>query len=223
MSKFRCALAAFSLLGVGLTLARPAEASVTLYTDRTLFTSQLATSTSFNFSGITSLFADQTNPFTLGGLTFSSPTGSLLSVTNQNFFSGYNLNGDSSLIPFGGSPNDTLTVTTPGGVNAIGFDLGALGVFNPTESVAITLSDGSTFNVTEPLASSGGGFVGFIDTSAPISSVAMVNGTEDFALTNNYIYGTASPAAVPEVGSLVGMSLGLVALGGSVLARRRKK
>jgi hypothetical protein len=150
---------------------------------------------------------------TTSGVTFNSANDSLVVLDptgNNNFTFAYNWGSGSILLS---NANDTITAFLPSGVTAVGSDI--MSFSNYASPFNITLSTGETFNVNS-LNYPDRQFVGFTsDTDIASISFQATNGTTEL---DNFRFGTANAAAVPEPFTVIG-----TLIGGTAAFRMRRK
>ena len=209
-------LAAFAVVAFA---SAPARADTVVFTTRALFTAAATGLSNINFEGIASpnSVANFSSPLTLQGVTFSgSPTGAV-SVLDSGFFAPlFQFNSGAVLGGFG-----FIEVTLPAGITAIGTDIMST---NPDGlPFQVLLSTGETFVVNTPLRP-GRGFFG-ITSDVAISSIRFMtlpgpNQSAGIPLLDNFSFGQAQPASVPEPATLLLLGTGLAGI--ATRARRRK-
>jgi hypothetical protein len=208
--------------------AVPAQAAISLYTDRTTFTVDTGAATIEDFTA-TSHF-----PITSGvlnsstteaglsagdieaGVTYSVPlpgSGFFFNIDAGGGFAGGFLDG---LVA--GGDRKTLTVDFDAAQGAFGFDTNTL--MGTAFSIRIFGTSGLLYD--ETLAVSDAAFFGFASSETNILSAEIVgnDSTFSFALDNFTFDGDAVSGAIPEPSTWAMMILGFGAAG-SVLRRRR--
>ena len=213
------ALAFFALTFGGSLTAR---ADTMVFTTRSAFVAATTGLTTIDFEGIApaNSVANFPSPLTLNGVTFSGPSGGSLqvSVLDPGFFAPlFQFNSGAVLSGFG-----FIEVTLPAGITAIGTDLMST---NPSGSTfEVVLSTGETFLVNTPLRPERG-FFG-ITADVAIASIRFTtlpgpNTSAGIPLLDNFSFGQAQPAAVPEPATILLLGTGLVGI--ATRARRRRK
>jgi cell wall-associated NlpC family hydrolase len=157
-----------------------ANASTTEFTNRAAFNAAVATSTtSIGFVGILPAgvpfenFNPPTNPLTISGVSFSTPTpGAFVNVTAVDFYSPNIYPAPFIVDSINSSSNNELTITLSSSTSAFGIDYGGLGggvgtitLFNGQSAVHV-FTDASLPTVGHTR------FVGFVSTD-PITSVTL--------------------------------------------------
>jgi hypothetical protein len=199
----------FILAGLALLFSTPALYGDVLYTSLAAFEANTSNDTTITFTASCSTcFADYTTYTDSGtGTSFSLAT-PYINLTGKDYYSpGYPMD----LLIESSSASavaNTLTVTPPADVSAIGFNIGS---FNGSTFV-VTLSDGSSFNITPP-GYSGLSFFGF-SSSAGITSLTLETPANDTFVIDEAIIG----GTVPEPSSV---GLAAAALASFVLLCRR--
>jgi hypothetical protein len=200
------------LAGVVLLSAGGAFGGVVLYTDHNAFTSALAASTTVNFDGLAPLNTYTIIPYSwvgIYGVTVSDPY--QLYAVNNSWGSGGSF-GAQILVGNGIGPT---TISLPGGITAVGVD----GIGGSKNYATFTFSDNSTQSQTMLTP----GFVGATVTNSNLNITHLTfpaDSQPDSSFGGcpymvDIIFGT-TPTPEPA-------TLSLLALGGLVLLRRRKK
>jgi hypothetical protein len=211
----RLARAAVSVL-VLASAAGGASATVTEYTDQTVFSAAISGATVFSFDGLTPPGTVSFGGVTLGDLSFTGSDFNIPAVVG----SGSPYHGGSafftSLSPAPGIFAAEVLCTLAGS-KAIGFIYGDFADEGELP-FTVTLSTGDSFDLsTSPNPGSHIGFVGFVSDTA-ITSVAFSDDGEAFDLLQ--VVNTSTRATgVPEPAPLVLLATGLLSL--AMLARRR--
>jgi PEP-CTERM motif len=209
--------------------ARPAAGSPIAYTDVTIFNAATTGLNTITFEGFAPanlfMFFDSPPGLTTAGVNFlaNAPTNSLFVIDPDflppNFFlpSGQYLQNNS------GDPGSGILVTLPAGITALGADVSGQNPPNSNFDLTVTLTDGGVFTFpfvlpTRPDLS----FVGFT-SDVPILTAQFTQFRAD-DVTNavsldNFRFGEAAAAAVPEPASFVLIGTGVV----SLAARRRRQ
>jgi len=197
-----------------------------MYFDRAAFNADPNTGATVieDFDSDTPL-TDLTNQ-TRSGMTLTSPSGSPLTVIQASEGVRFPMNASSGknvLSPGGsdkGSQNDDLTIMFTAPVQAFGLDV-VFDVPDGLSFVSVTFRDvtgavlASNGFIPAPIGLPGYTFVGFVSDSANIASVTF-DEFDDSADDDNVAYDTLT-VSVPTPGSLA-----LLAMGGLVMARRKR-
>lgn len=218
LRKLLFTLAAFAAVAAA---SSPARADTLIFSSRTVFNTAATNLTTIDFEGIaaTNSVANFSSPLTLHGATFSgSPTG-MVSVLDSGFFAPlFQFNSGAVLGGFA-----FIEVTLPAGITAIGTDLMST---NPSGSpFQVVLATGETFVVNTPLRPERG-FFGIV-TDVAIASIRFTsqpagpNQSAGIPLLDNFSFGQAQTAPVPEPATIVLLGTGLAGI--AARARRRRK
>lgn len=204
MQVIRHALSAATLA----LLTAPAFAATAVFTDATAFLSQLAVGAyTESFDALADLPA---GPVSFAGGAFSYS----LAAPSDLYASG----------AFVGSsqPDEALTISFLGGkVQAVGANFFATNLSDAFQVAAmeLTLSDGTVLRFTP--GSEADSYRGFV-SDVPISTLAISGpGAFRYAGLDNLTVGISAVSPVPEPGRALLLALGLAALAGQVVARRR--
>lgn len=220
MSALRKLLFTLAAFAAVVFVSTPARADTIVFTSRAAFTAATTGLTTIDFEGIASpnSVANFSSPLTIAGATFSGSSTGAVSVVDSGFFAPlFQFNSGASLSGFA-----FVEVTLPAGTTAIGTDLMST---NPDGlPFQVTLSNGETFIVNTPNRPARG-FFG-ITSDVAITSIRFVtmpgpNQSAGIPLVDNFSYGQAAPAAVPEPATMVLLGTGLVGI--AVRARGRRK
>lgn len=217
LRKLLFTLAAFAAVACA---AAPARADTVVYATRAAFTAAATNLTTITFEGIasTNSVANFSSPLTIQGATFSGSATGMVSVVDSGFFAPlFQFNSGAVLSGF-----SFVEVTLPAGITAIGTDLMST---NPDGlPFQVVLSTGETFVVNTPLRP-GRGFFG-ITTDVAIASIRFMTmpgptQSSGIPLLDNFSFGQAQPAAVPEPATLLLLGTGLAGI--ATRARRRRR
>lgn len=170
------------------------QAVTTDYTSASAFSAAVPNITTIGFNGI--LVAGQSsasfNPLGLYGLTLSTPTPrASVTVLTSGFYAPNNYPGD--FITASGSSNsgNTLVISLPQPIYALGLNYGALN----SASSTITLSNGHVFSPTTTPGVGKTAFAGFVSTD-PITSLTLVT-TNDWWVVLNLLVGSVKTQLTP--------------------------
>ena len=203
------------MIAAALVLAPMQSKADTVYTTASAFTTATSGTTTITFNGIAApgSFVSETSPVTFSGATFSSS--SSLYVIDPAYYS-FPYTGGGFLSADYLTP-DIVMVALPAGTTAVGFDYG--GLFGPTGSFLVTLSDGfsTTLSSTGSTASGTLDFAGFTSSTDLTSITLTLPDSPNYNALDNFVYGSASP--VPEPATLGLMLTGLLGAAGAI--RRR--
>lgn len=217
LRKLLFTLAAFAAV---VFVSTPARADTIVFTTRSAFVAATSSLTTIDFEGIapTNSVANFSSPLTIAGATFSGSAGGSVSVVDSGFFAPlFQFNSGASLSGFA-----FVDVTLPAGTTAIGTDLMST---NPAGlPFMVTLSNGESFIVNTPDRPARG-FFG-ITSDVAITSIRFVtmpgpNQSSGIPLVDNFSFGQAAPASVPEPATMVLLGTGLAGI--AVRARSRRK
>jgi hypothetical protein len=217
LRKLLFTLAAFAAV---IFVSTPARADTIVFTTRAAFTAATSSLTTVDFEGIapTNSVANFSSPLTIAGATFSGSAAGSVSVVDSGFFAPlFQFNSGAVLSGFA-----FVDVTLPAGTTAIGTDLMST---NPDGlPFMVTLSNGESFIVNTPNRPARG-FFG-ITSDVAITSIHFVtmpgpNQSSGLPLIDNFSFGQAAPAAVPEPATMVLLGTGLAGI--AVRARSRRK
>jgi hypothetical protein len=196
-----------------------ASASVTVFTDRTLWTTATANVVNIDFEGIAAANAvvqydGSPDRLTIGSTTFQgfdqASSGLDLEVNNDispNWGTGAVLQGPA---PF--SSNSRLVATVGAGIFAVGSDVFALnGSDSDSGTVNMVLSiDGTVYHVNTIAGFSSHAFVGFVSDTA-INSITFFPPSPDRVIIDNFATGgqlASNPA--PEAATMIMCGSGIL-------------
>jgi hypothetical protein len=195
-----------------LTTPNSAQAATVQFTDLTSFQANTTGLTNIDFKGLapTGGFTNYSTGLTTNGVNFTGSSSYPYVVDSANYSPYYDWGSGAVLL---GSSGGTITATLPSGVTAVGSDI--MSIVNYASPFNITLSTGETFNVNS-LDYPNRQFVGFTsDTSIASISFQATNGYTEL---DNFKFGTANAASVPEPFTIIG-----TLVGGTAAFRMRKK
>ncbi len=208
-----------------LALAFATQANATVFTGRNAFnaaTHGLTTIDFNNTAGPADTEVFHNSFYFIGGVTFTAPGQIFTDGLALGFPVGDYYSND-YLLWQNGNPN-TLTVTLPSAVTAIGFDYAELrgGTVNPGDVYTIQIGANSYTANTIDLSSA---FFGVTETTGFTQfTITDEGGTRfTFPTLDNFTFGSAGaappPPAVPEPASMALLGTGLL---GAFFARRRR-
>lgn len=211
-------LAAFAVVAFAST---PARADAIVFTTRAAFIAASTGLTTIDFEGIAAPngVANFSSPLTLQGVTFSgSPTGAV-SVVDSGFFSPlFQFQSGAVLSGFG-----FIEVTLPAGVTALGADIMST---NPNGlPFQVLLSTGESFVVNTPAQPARGFFAITSDvaiTSIRFATLPGPNQSAGIPLLDNFTFGQAQGATVPEPATILLLGTGLVGIATRVRRKASK-
>jgi hypothetical protein len=221
----RVLAAGLFLLGIGG--AAPASAAIITYDSASAWASAVSSPSTVTFNGFTGGPVGEGSSYSEGGVGFAVPSSqSIFGVGPSYGYPAGSFYGNGFLFwQCDGGPctagSNTLTVTLPSAVDAIGFDYAELSGGTDTYTI---VADGQT--VTETTSTSGDLFFGLTDTdtftSFTITDLNTSTSGPDFPSIDNVSYATSlsSASAVPEPASLTLLASALIGFGA---VRRRKR
>lgn len=201
-------------------LAAAAPAAAQVVSTRADFIAQTTGLTTIDFNGATGGNSNGMGASTtMSGVTFADTVIFNNGATVGSFAAGAAYGN--GYLQWQGSNPGLLTITLPGAVTALGFDFMEL---RGRASTFTFKANGQTYNVSP---GSTPGFFGFVSDTAISSfaiSMPVSNGASQpiFPTIDNFSFGTASVAAVPEPASWALMLCGF-GLTGAVMRRRVRK
>lgn len=202
------------ILLVGLVVVVPANAAnVTLFTNRAAFIVASTNLQNITFEGIApaNSVSPPTASLTLLGVTFSDSPNSIFVVDSGFFAPTFDFGSGASL-----SGGVGITAVLPAGITAVGSDIMTAVGNGP---FVIVLSTGESFTVPTGSAPNRA-FAGFTSDVA-ISSIRF-NRTIGNPLLDNFVFGQAVAAAVPEPTTLGLLGWGLAAVALKLRKRRAR-
>lgn len=220
MNALRKLLFTLAALAALAFAAAPARADTVVYATRAAFNAAATNLTTITFEGIapTNSVSNFSSPLTLQGATFSGSPAGQVSVVDSGFFAPlFQFNSGAVLSGF-----SFVEVALPAGITSIGTDLMST---NPDGlSFQVVLSTGETFVVNTPLRPERG-FFG-VTTDVAIASIRFMtvpgpSQSNGIPLIDNFSFGQAQAAAVPEPATVLLLGTGLAGI--ATRARRRRK
>jgi hypothetical protein len=178
------AIALALIAACGGSFVQQADAAVTTYTSRTVFTAAGGDPNAHTFAATSTTPQFFSAPIVQNGVTFTDAADGIEVSPYANSF--YTIPSISN------NRSTTLTITLPAGTTSFGFDAGEY--YNGDSSSYSVVADGATLSGT--VASGRTAFVGFADPGSFTTVTATFTG--EYSL-NNF---TATPTAVPEPASL---------------------
>ena len=205
--------------------ARPAAGSAIAYTDVTIFNAATTGLNSITFEGLAPangfMFFNSPPGLTTSGVNFQATAG-----TNNLFVLDPGFDSPNFFLPSGQylqnnnfNPGSGILVTLPAGITALGADVSGQFPPNSNFDLTVTLTGGGVFPFPFVVpARPGLSFVGFT-SDVPILTAQFTADDGNAVSLDNFRFGAAAAAVVPEPASVVLIGTGVV----SFAARRRRQ
>lgn len=189
--------AAYSLVAVALSAASAFADPLTIYSARTEWNAAAPGATVITFDGTTDLSTSHGTRAVFGGVTFAATE----LFTNAPVLDYDSPHHESTYLEWQNPPR--LNVSLPGPVHAIGFDYGTF--YGEIHTLELVLPWSETIRLRTGAFSNR--FFGLV-SARPLNGFALNDVSGNFPTLDNFSF--ASPAPVPEPGSLLLVGSGVV-------------
>lgn len=216
MKKLSIAFLGATAASTIVTTVTPANAAITTFSDRTLFTNATQSLQNIDFENLapSGSFTDYgVSGLTQLGANFVGSSNYLFVVDPLYSPDFYDWGSGAVLL---GNDNGSISVNLPTGINAVGSDI--MSIIDYASPFVITLSTGESFNINS-LNYPNRGFFGLISDTA-ISSISF-RATNGYTELDNFTFGTASVPEPTFTFSL--LALGVVGAGSALKRKKQQK